>query len=57
MAQTEITVRTTITGLVNGQVFNGTVEALLNPDGGGRSSCQFSDLPDDFFPGTFATHT
>ena len=52
---TEITARTVIAGVVNGQAMKGTVLALLNSDVGGRSSCEFSHLPQGFSPGTFGT--
>ena len=53
----EISVRTSITGTVNDQLLKGSVQAILDPDRGGRSACEFSDLPRDFTPaalGTFA---
>jgi hypothetical protein len=53
----EITVRSVISGLVNGQPMRGTILAALDPNRGGRSTCEFSLLPADFTPGTFATHT
>ena len=51
----EITVRTRISGMVNGQVMRGNVVASLDPDRGGRSSCEFSDLPRGFTPATLGT--
>ena len=51
----EITARTVISGVVNGQAMKGTVLASLNTDLGGRSSCEFSELPRGFTPGSFGT--
>ena len=53
----DITVQTTIAGIVNGEAFNGRVEASLNAEGGGRSSCEFSKLPRGFNPAVFGTQT
>jgi hypothetical protein len=54
---TEITARTTISGIVNGQTMKGHVLASFNTDGGGRSSCEFTALPETFNPGTFGNQT
>lgn len=51
----EIAVRTTISGIVNGEVIKGNVLASLNTDVGGRSACEFSDLPRGFTPAVFGT--
>jgi hypothetical protein len=51
----EIIARTVISGVVNGQAMRGTVLASLNTDLGGRSACEFSDLPRDFTPATLGT--
>jgi len=53
----DVVVRTNISGLVNGEVFKGSVSASINTGRGGRSLCEFSELPRGFNPGTFATHT
>ena len=53
----EVTANTTISGFVNGQRMNGKVLAVVDSDRGGRSSCEFSDLPKGFNPATFGTHT
>jgi hypothetical protein len=52
---TEITARSIISGVVNGQAMKGNVVAWLNTDVGGRSSCEFSNLPRGFTPATFGT--
>jgi hypothetical protein len=52
----EIRAQTTISGFVNGQQLKGKVVALVDRDRGGRSSCEFSELPRGFNPGTFGTH-
>jgi hypothetical protein len=48
----EISARTRISGLVNGQAFQGKVSAVIDPGRGGRSSCEFSHLPTSFTPAT-----
>jgi hypothetical protein len=48
----EINARTKISGIVNGQAFQGQVLAVINPARGGRSSCEFSHLPTNFTPAT-----
>jgi hypothetical protein len=53
----EITAQTAISGFVNGQPMTGKVVASVDSDRGGRSRCEFSELPDGFNPGTFGTHT
>jgi hypothetical protein len=53
----EVTARTVISGVVNGQLVKGKVAAVLDSDRGGRSSCEFSDLPKGFNPAVFGTHT
>lgn len=52
---TEIAVQTTISGIVNGEIIKGNVRASLNTDVGGRSACEFSDLPRGFTPAVFGT--
>lgn len=52
-----VTVRTTISGIVNGEALKGSVVATLNTGRGGESACRFSKLPSGFTPGTFGTHT
>lgn len=49
----EITVHTTISGIVNGEAMKGKVVASLDTDAGGRSTCEFSELPRGFTPATF----
>jgi hypothetical protein len=51
----DITVRTAILGIVNGERIKGNVLASLNTDTGGNSACEFSDLPRGFTPATFGT--
>jgi hypothetical protein len=53
----DVTARTIISGLVNGQTIKGNVSAALNTAGGGRSRCEFSRLPLNFTPATLGTHT
>ncbi len=53
----DITARTTISGIVNGHAMKGTVLASFNPDRGGRSACEFSQLPPRFTPATFGNQT
>lgn len=53
----EVTARTLISGLVNGQALEGNVLAELNTGGGGRSKCEFSRLPKRFTPASLGTHT
>lgn len=55
--RTNVTARTTISGIVNGHAMKGTVVATLNPDLGGRSACKFSQLPLGFTPATFGNQT
>lgn len=50
-----ITVHSIISGIVNGQALRGSVEATLDPDRGGRSACEFAELPTSFTPATFGT--
>ncbi len=52
----EIVSRTRVTGTVNGSVVAGTVSATFNTGGGGRSSCEYAQLPPNFTPGTIGTH-
>jgi hypothetical protein len=52
---TEITARSVVSGIVNGQALKGNVLASLNTDRGGRSSCEYSELPRGFTPATFGT--
>jgi hypothetical protein len=51
-----VTVRTTISGIVNDETLRGRVSATLNTAGGGRSSCSFTRLPTGFTPATLGTH-
>jgi hypothetical protein len=53
----EIVSLTEISGAVNGRAVAGRISATINTGRGGRSTCQFSSLPDRFTPGTFGTHT
>jgi hypothetical protein len=52
-----VTVRTTISGIVNGEAMKGRVVASLDTGRGGESACKFSKLPSGFTPATFGTHT
>ena len=56
-ADREIVSRSTISGSVNGSVVAGTISAAFNTGRGGRSTCEFAQLPEGFTPGTFGTHT
>lgn len=53
----EIVSLTELTGAVNGRAVKGRVTATIHTGRGGTSTCQFSELPDRFTPGTFSTHT
>jgi hypothetical protein len=53
----EITVRTAISGIVNDEMIKGNVLASLNTDVGGKSTCEFSDLPRGFTPAVFGAFT
>jgi hypothetical protein len=53
----EIAVRSAISGIINGQPLRGSIVAALDPDRGGRSACEFAQLPTHFTPGTFGTFT
>jgi hypothetical protein len=46
-----------ISGSVNGSTVEGIIRASINTDRGGNSTCEFSQLPEGFTPGTFSTHT
>lgn len=47
----------TIFGAINGEPYEGEVEAHFNTLVGGTSRCTFTQLPDSFSPGTIGTHT
>jgi hypothetical protein len=49
----DITAKTTISGIVNGSAMEGKILASFNTGRGGSSSCEFSQLPAGFTPGTF----
>lgn len=51
----EIAVRTTVSGTVNDETVKGNVRASINTDFGGRSECEYSDLPRGFTPAVFGT--
>ena len=53
----EILSLTELSGYVNGSPVQGRVRATINTGRGGASTCEFSQLPDRFTPGTFSTHT
>jgi hypothetical protein len=53
----DVTARTSISGIVNGHSMKGEVVATFEPGRGGRSSCQFSQLPPSFTPATFGNLT
>jgi hypothetical protein len=57
MIHREITARTTISGIVNGQTMKGNVLASFNTGRGGRSACEFSQLPQGFTPATLGNQT
>ena len=49
--------RTVVDGVINDQRYVGSIEAEFHTDRGGRSTCEFSALPERFNPGTIGTHT
>jgi hypothetical protein len=51
----EIIVRTTVSGAVNDETVRGNVRASINTDVGGRSECEYSELPRGFTPAVFGT--
>ena len=51
----EIVSNTTVSGTVNASAFEGRITATLNTGGGGRSSCEYTQLPPGFTPGTIGT--
>lgn len=53
----EIVSITELSGAVNGSAIEGRVTASINTARGGTSTCQFTQLPERFTPGTFSTHT
>ncbi len=53
----DITSRSTISGVVNGSKVEGKILAHFNTARGGSSTCNFTQLPEGFNPGTFGTHT
>ena len=53
----DIASRTTLSGSVNGSVITGRVSSTIDAGRGGRSTCEFDELPPSFTPGTFGTHT
>ncbi len=53
----DVTSRSTISGTVNGSTVEGKILATFNTGRGGTSTCDFSQLPMGFTPGTFGTHT
>jgi len=56
LASIDIVSRTKIKGEVNGAKISGSIEATLNTGRGGHSTCEFTQLPPMFNPGTFSTH-
>jgi hypothetical protein len=56
VADKTVTVRTTISGIVNDETLKGRVVATLNTARGGESACSFSKLPSGFTPATLGTH-
>ncbi len=53
----DVTARAIVSGFVNGEAVNGKASTVFNTGRGGRSTCEFSDLPDGFRPATLGTHT
>jgi hypothetical protein len=53
----EILSRTVLTGSVNSAPVQARVEATITVNQGGRTTCEFSQLPTGFNPATFGTHT
>ena len=55
MKHPTISVRSTVSGIVNGQAIKGNVVATIDPNRGGLSSCEFSKLPRNFIPSSIGT--
>lgn len=53
----EIVARTEVTGAINGAALRGHIVATVNTGRGGRSTCEFSQLPNRFTAATLGTHT
>lgn len=53
----DVVSRTVISGSINASAVKGRVSATINTGRGGRSTCEFEQLPPSFTPGTLATHT
>ena len=51
----DVTVRTTMSGIVNGSALEATVVATLNTGRGGSSTCTFTKLPGGFNPASLGT--
>lgn len=51
----EITVRTNLSGAVNAETIKGSVLASIDTDRGGRSACEYKNLPSAFSPAAFGT--
>jgi hypothetical protein len=49
--------QTVVDGYVNDQRYVGSIEAEFHTERGGRSTCEFSALPERFDPTTLGTHT
>lgn len=52
----DIASRMRVKGTVNGIAVAGTVSASINTGRGGSSTCEYSQLPRGFNPGTLNTH-
>jgi hypothetical protein len=52
----ELVSRTRVAGTVNGAAVVGAVTSTIQTGRGGRSSCEYSQLPGGFNPGTLNTH-
>jgi hypothetical protein len=54
-ADRTVSVRTTISGIINDEPLRGRVSATLDTGRGGRSSCSFTKLPSGFTPASLGT--
>lgn len=53
----DVTAKTTLSGIVNGNPMEVDVLATFNTGRGGSSTCKFTKLPTGFNPATLGTHT
>jgi hypothetical protein len=52
----DIVSRTRVKGTVNGAAVAGTITSTISTGRGGTSSCEYTQLPGGFNPGTLNTH-